>query len=492
MQIRRISPQLRCRVTANGPILSILLATLLVFGSGLGASFHLDDYTLFSDPAITSPSGWWQIWRGLQTRPLTYFTFWGNFQLGGQNSAGYHAVNLGLHLIAVALLYRVLGRVTGQKAALIAAALFAFHPIQTEAVMYVFERAILLATIFCLLSLEAWLDGRYWAAAAWFGLGLLAKEECVTFPLFLLLFRRALLPAAGMLCLSLAAGVRVLLAMKFLHVSGAGTAAGISPLEYFATQGTVILRYFRLLFIPYGFTFDPNIAIVRDWRGWWAWVVVLGTAALLWKFVRHGKWFAGGLILLAPSSSIFPAQDLAADRRLYLPMVAFAALAGLLLKDIDTRKVLIPAAVGLATISFFRAQVWRSEQALCTEAIRRAPTKLRPRILLARASPPGAALEILDAAEAIAPADPDPATEKGLRLLEMGLPEMALAEFERALALAPHEPRSLNNRGVALSRLGRREAAIEDFRQALRLDPCWPTPRENLELLGVEYPLPCR
>jgi len=258
------------QVAITGPILFVLAAVFVAFCPSLGASFHLDDYNLFSDPAITSPSGWWYVWRPLQTRPLTYFTFWLNYQFGGLNAAGYHAVNLSLHLIAVWLLYGVLARLVGERAALAAAAVFALHPIQTEPIVYVFERATLLATVFCLLSMRRWLDGRYWSAAGWFALALLSKEECAAFPLFLLMLRWDLVSAAGMLCLSLIAGARVILVLKILHIRGAGAGAGISPLDYFATQGTVILRYFRLLLVPYGFTCDPDIRVVRDWHAWLA------------------------------------------------------------------------------------------------------------------------------------------------------------------------------------------------------------------------------
>jgi hypothetical protein len=475
----------------NGPIILVLAGVLLAFGTSLGASFHLDDYTLFSDPAVTSPSGWLYVWHPLQTRPLTYFTFWLNYQLSGQDAIGYHAVNIALHLLAVWLLYGTLARFVGGRAALIAAAVFAFHPIQTEPIEYVFARAIVLATIFCLLSMRSWRDGRYWAAAGWFTLALLSKEECVAFPLFLLLIRPALLPAVGMLCLSVSAGGRVLLALKALHISGAGAAVGISPLTYLAAQGTVVARYFQLFLVPHGFTFDPDIPVARDWRAGLAWAVIVGVAALLWKCHPHGRWFTAGLILLAPSSTIFPAQDLAADRRVYLPMVAFATLAGLLLVDVP-RRILIPLAVGLIAVSFGRTQVWRSEQTLWAEAVERAPKKLRPRILLARASDMETAMEVLNAAQSIAPEDPNPPLEKGLRLIAANLPDLALSEFERALALAPNDPKIINNYGVALAKLGQEDAAIEEFRYALRIDPCWSSARANLELLGLTYPVACK
>jgi hypothetical protein len=267
-------------IPAHVLVTAVILGVLAVYGISLGSLFHLDDYNLFLSPAVTSPSGWWHVWTPLQTRPLTYFTFWLNYQFGGQSPAGYHAVNLALHALAVWLLYSVLVRILGGTAAFISTCLFAFHPIQAEPVVYVFERATLLAMIFCLLTLRAWLDKRYWKAAGWFALALLSKEECVTFPLFLLMFRRAFLPAAGMLCLSIAAGCRVLLALRVLHISGAGAAAGIAPLDYFTTQGTVILRYFRLLIVPYGFTCDPDVPIVQAWCGWLSWAVILIAVAV--------------------------------------------------------------------------------------------------------------------------------------------------------------------------------------------------------------------
>jgi hypothetical protein len=472
-------------------IMVLLSVTILVFSPSLGASFHLDDVTLFSDPIVTSPSGWWYVWRPLQTRPLTYFTFWLNYQIGGQNAIGYHAVNIVLHVAATWLLYRMLTRVAGAKPAYIGAVLFALHPIQAEPVNYVFERATLLATVFCLLSAHSWLEGAYQRSIGFFVFALLSKEECVAFPFFLLLIRPAMKPAIAMLALSAAAGVRVLLALEFLHISGAGTRAGISPLDYLSTQGTVILRYLLLLFAPYGFSCDPDIPVVRHWRAWLAWTAVIALAALIWRFRAPGKWFAAGLILLAPSSSIFPAEDLAADRRLYLPMVAFAGFVGLVLERVGRQAILIPAAVALTALSTHRSLVWRSEQRLWAEAAQRAPKKMRPRIFLARLAGTEDALRILDEAHAFAPNDPRPLIEKGLRLMDVKLPGMAVHEFECALALAPDDPAALNNYGAALSLLGKREAAVEQFRHALRVQPCSATPRKNLALLGVRDETRC-
>jgi protein O-mannosyl-transferase len=76
------------------------------------------------------------------------------------------------------------------RAADYAALIFAVHPLQTEAVNYVWARANLLMTTLCLLALREWLRDRGWCAVAWFGLALLAKQECVALPVLLLFERR--------------------------------------------------------------------------------------------------------------------------------------------------------------------------------------------------------------------------------------------------------------------------------------------------------------
>src|ERR1035441_1728122 len=74
--------------------LLLLAAALAAFGASLGSGFHFDDYAIFSNPVLTSPWGWLQVWGWRQTRPLTYLTFWLNYQAGGQDPLGYHPLQL--------------------------------------------------------------------------------------------------------------------------------------------------------------------------------------------------------------------------------------------------------------------------------------------------------------------------------------------------------------------------------------------------------------
>ena len=381
---------------------------------------------------------------------------------------------------------------------MIAVAIFAVHPFQADPVNYIFARSTLLATLLCIASLESWTRERYWLAVAWFAIALLAKEECVAFPVFLFLLSLAKsrlakvwMPITAMFFLAAAAGLRVMLLTR-VPGSGAGTQAGVSAQSYLLAQGVAILRYLRLLLIPWGFTVDPDIPIPPVWLGALAWLAVLSLAAvclLHFKGARAGFWFIAGLILLLPSSSIFPANDLAADRRMYLPMIGFAVCAGLLLERV--RPVYLAAGlVILTTLSFRETLTWRSEESLWTNAVERAPEKLRPKIQLSRAVEPQRALAILDEAQRQAPNDWRVATERGRVYLTMRNPGQALVEFGRALALAPHEADAFNNRGAALLALDQKDAAREDFERALAIDPCEFNARVNLQHFGARSQVP--
>src|SRR5262249_362855 len=206
---------------------------------------------------LRSPMGWLEVWGPRQTRPLSYLTFWLNQQIGGGDPLGYHLFNLALHLGAVMLAWRCLRALLGDRAGFFAALIFAVHPIQSEAVDYVWARPILLATLLCLASLAAWIDGRRWIAVPWFALALLAKEECAAFPLVLawIAWRKSdkpaawIAPIAAMLTLALAAGVRVIWALSVTPGAPAGAGAGITPARYLLAQGPAILRYLRLVLV---------------------------------------------------------------------------------------------------------------------------------------------------------------------------------------------------------------------------------------------------
>jgi tetratricopeptide (TPR) repeat protein len=480
----------------------VLAAALLAWAPARFGSFHFDDYSLFQDPAIVDPGAWLDVWRPLQTRPLSWFTFRLNYQWGGRNPAGYLAFNLALHAACSLALLSAVRRLAEPTAALVAAMLFAVHPAVNEAVCYVFARPIVLASLFCLLALRDWLaaagpqDSRRWRAAAWFALALLSKEECAAFPLVLIalewrpqwfLWHReerspAWRPLALMIALSLAAGLRVIWAVQAIGAP-AGTASGVRPLEYLAAQGASLLLYFSKLILPFAFTVDPEVTRSRGIQAG-CWVVVGLLVAASWRFRRHGTmWFAAGVLLLAPSSSVFAVSDLAAYRRMYLPLVAWSIAAALLTRHVNVRLqggVLLM----LAALCWPAAFVWKSEESLWRNAIRHAPGKLRGYLQLARSLPAEQGLETL--AEAARRTQTDAqgqariALERGRLLVSLGRNVEALAAFSEALALDPGNAVAMHNRGAVLWLLGQHEAARAEFLRAAERDPCLFEPRVYL------------
>ena len=466
----------------------------MAFGASVFGSFHFDDFSLFSDPAVISRSGWLQVWEPLRTRPLTYLTFWANYQAGGRNPIGYHLVNLLLHLGCVWVSFGALRRLMPTKAAFIAAGIFAVHPIQSEAVNYVFARSTLLMTFFCIVALWFWTRGRHWTAVSWFALALLSKEECVAFPFFLFLLylsisrnSRELKPITAMVLLAVAAGVRVLFAIAVTPGAAAGARSTVPAWTYLGAQGRVIFRYLGLVVWPTGFSVDPDVDAIPDWWAWIALIALLVLSAKHFTKARAGFWFIAGFLLLLPSSSVFTASDLAADRRMYLPMLAFSAAVAVLVQTWNTG-VLATVCLALASVSLLRTHVWRDEVSLWTDAVERAPQKVRPRIHLARALPPQEALEQLEAANRLDPNDPLVAQELGRVYIALKQPDKALSEFGRELALSPNDPFALTNRGVALLLLQQVDAARQDFARALQMNPCLFQARLNAMRTGATLP----
>ena len=459
---------------------AILLLVVAVYGQTIAFPFHFDDYALLADPVLTSPDGWWQVFRFDQTRPLTWLSFWLNYRLGATNPATYHALNVLLHLAATAAAHAVFRRLTSPPAALLATAIFALHPLQSEAVCYIFARATILTTLFCLLSWREWLADRPWPAVGLFCLALLAKEEAVSFPIFLWLATRdkprRWPPVAAMLAASLAAGLRLLWVAA--HTPGSGLTPSPSG-QYLLLQSVSITRYLQLFLLPTGQNFDHHITLSI------APVALVALIALVaWRRPPGSFWLLGSLVLLAPTSSLIPLADLAYEHRMYLPLIALSLPVALWLTRLP-RPVQVLLPLVLAATTFARARVWTSEQSLWADAAAKSPQKLRPKLQLARTlfqSDPERAESLLLEARRLEPRNPETYTQMGTLMLEQRNPYGALGEFEDALRLST-SPDTLSNRGTALFLLGRLGEAEADFRRALDLQPCHYNARHNLLLL---------
>jgi tetratricopeptide (TPR) repeat protein len=490
------------------PPKSLLICCLafVVLSPSVVGSFHFDDYFMLDDPIVQAASGWWEVFRLERTRPLTYLTFWLNYQLGGDDPLGYHVLNLLLHLAAVWAAWLVFRKITNDRIAWMATMLFALHPVQTEAVGYVFGRATVLAAFLCLLCWGAWIDRRYGRAVLWFTLALLAKEEAAALPMFLVAYEYLYRGHKGRperewlrtwLIMSLpcaAAAARLFYVASVTDGAGAFFDLGrITPLNYLLTQARAVWLYLQLLVFPVGLNFDRDFPLSTGFdtatlRAWVALLALIGYAGWRARMQRTWFWLLGGLILLLPTSSFLPLGDLVAERRLYLPLISLALGLGTLLVKAP-RPVAIVALLVASGLTAQRSMVYMTEESLWRDTAEKSPRKVRPQLQLARAL--GAKdtpnhteqLALLKKAQTLAPNDPEVAVELGVFHLRKGDAEAAETFFESAIEHGGRTSSALTNWGAARFTLGDRADAVSAFREVLALDPCHFDARNNLLLV---------
>lgn len=308
----------------------LLLALLVAYWPALRAGWIWDDDSYVTANALVqSPEGLWRAWIPGQTPqyyPLVFLSFWAQYALHGLNPFWFHLVNVLLHGCSTVLLWRILVRL-GVPGALLAAALFALHPVQVESVAWVTERKNVLSMALALVSVLAWLrwrDGtnartaRTWCAlslAAFVG-AMLAKTTAVAVPVALLAIDwwrgRGVRPAAVVML-----GVMTLIGVgmglhtahvEVTHVGACGVMFERTFVERLAQAAQAWWFYPGSWARPGGVMFVyPFFA--QGPEGWLPWLALAGGVAVLLFAVaaaRRGR--RGPLALLAIyATGIFPA-----------------------------------------------------------------------------------------------------------------------------------------------------------------------------------------
>lgn len=406
------------------PILVLLAIGIIAYWNSFDVPFVFDDvFAIQMNPVVQSGSA--LLPAQLLARSVLYFTFAANYAIGGDSVWGYHLVNLLLHLLNGILIYflatRIFNRTLGQKEgaasfALLAAAFFLVHPVQTESVTYISSRSELLSTLFYLLAvlLFAYRSPERIGFAfslligIFFLLGIGTKETVISLPAALLLYDfiffsnaqvRAVLSRWRFYLTFILGAMAVafyLLAFKLQSSVGGAAPGNLSSYHYFLTQLRVIVRYVQVLFIPAGlnlaYDFRPSTSLF-DIRVILSAVFLLALVCLGWWLRRRNPVVAFSLlwffVTLAPTSSFVPVLDVIYDHRLYLPMIGVCLSFPLLIDFIRefVRSKLgwrLPAAAFGATVviafvvgTVMRNEVWRDEVRLWSDVIAKSPGKAR-------------------------------------------------------------------------------------------------------------------
>jgi Flp pilus assembly protein TadD len=369
-------PRLPSRLAPWLGLGAVLAAAVVAYRPALPGPFVLDDWgsiegsTAIRAPgAVRIPSLPDLLGPG---RPVTEVTFALDWRAAGLDPVRFHAVGLGLHLLATVLAFAWLralleraGHARPRAIALVVAGAFALHPIQAESVAYAAQRAEVLSSLLYLAALllldraaATWPGWR--SAFAWGGgvvtwvVGMGAKSIAISAPAAYVLDQavvarpgergaapllrragRALLLAAPIL--ALAAWSAALHFRSFAATPGGGagfTETSVGPGAYFLTQLRVTWLYLRLVAWPDALAFDRSFAATTSFDGPVAaaalgWVLLLGLAGWLWFRAERAdgprpaaRLAAFGLLLwpvvLSPTSSFVPVADLAVEHRVYL------------------------------------------------------------------------------------------------------------------------------------------------------------------------------
>jgi tetratricopeptide (TPR) repeat protein len=511
------APRLLARPWLAGALLA-LLTTVAYLNSFRGAFLFDDLPAIIENPALRSfaqallPS----VDGGLTVsgRPLLALSFALNHAVSGIDPWSYHLVNLAIHLVNGLLLAAIVRRTLGQPAlvarwgadapsvAFIAAAIWLLHPLQTESVTYIVQRAeslvalCYLGTWGCLIRMAEQPTRLGWGFAAFLLClaGMAAKEVMATAPLVLALYDRLFLAGSwrevwtrrGRLHVSLAA-TWLLLGALMLTTGGRGGTAGfgtpMSAIDYALTQFPAIAHYLRLFAWPHPLVLDYGTVLITTWTIVLpAAVLVLGLVSLsAWGAWRGRAWGFCGLfffLVLAPSSSVVPiATQTMAEHRTYLPLAGLCVLAAAggvagLRTRVWFAVVVVAAALGAATWS--RNADYASRVGMYEDLAARRPTNARALALLAdyhqREGNLEAAQLWLERSVALEPVV-ESLNNLGNVLQARGDLARARPLFERALALRPTDPKTLSNLGNALAAEGRTDEAIAQFETALRLKP---------------------
>lgn len=319
----------------------LIAAAALAYFNALAAGFQFDDYNVIVDnPAAHSLAAWWEGMPGI--RPLLKLSYVLNW-LADPGPAGFHAVNILLHLANIALVWRLSAHVPAprgweqgparMRARILATLLFALHPIQTESVTYVTGRSMSLMATFGLAGLLAWLEShgraRPWlwraGALAGFAAAILTKEVAVVLPLALVLFRSPDARRAHAVFLLALAALALVVLFGFLGYQRLlveppprGLAANL------LSEANAVYYLIGQLFQPHALNIDPELPELTAWSARSA-LQVAGIATVLagaWLARRAQPWLAFGVfwfvILLLPTHSLIPRLDLASERHLYL------------------------------------------------------------------------------------------------------------------------------------------------------------------------------
>jgi Flp pilus assembly protein TadD len=469
----------------------------------------------------------------LPQRPLANISFALNFYVHQLDVAGYHVLNILIHIACGLFLYLLVKTTLNSPALrtrshpyawtpLLTTVIWLVHPIQIQSVTYVVQRMNSLAAMFYVLSLLLYARARqteqrlpgYALFAGCIISGTLAlgsKEIAATLPAIILLYewyflqdlswiwlkRRLALIAAVVAVIALV-GLSYLDFQPLEKILNSYGGRDFTVIQRVLTEFRVIVFYISLILLPHPARlnldhhvtvshslFDPITTVPAI--GFIAGLVVLAlyTARRQRLMSFCFLWYLGNLII---ESSVI-GLEIIFEHRNYLPSM-FLILMVVMPVDRFIRRpgakagILAAVALVLCIWTYDRNALWRDPVTLWRDCAAKSPNKARPHNNLGAAlARRGSFAEAVVNYRKVLLLKPDYAeAHYGLGAIRQrqGRFESAQRHYVDALNSKPDYPEAHHNLGVLLYRQGRLQAAVEHYRAALRIKADYAQAHNNL------------
>jgi len=464
-----------------------------------------------------------------------------NYYFHQYEPAGYHLVNVIVHIVSGILLWLFLKKTLGLKSvrfeknqaewiALVAALLWLVNPVQTQSVTYIVQRLNSMAAMFFLLSFIFYQNGRltgkkgrrwawYSAAALGWLLALGCKQNTATLPFFIFLYEWYFFKDLSTDWLKrnlkyfiIVIAVFIVVVLIFLGSKPIDRLTSISDFahleftlaERVMTQFRVVIYYLSLILFPHpsrlnlDYDFPLSYSLMNPPTTLLSLLGIIGLIALGIFLAKKQRlisfcifWFLGNLVI---ESSVIPIAIIF-EHRVYLPsMLVWLVPVILIRRNIKTPWPTVAlSSVLLVIFSYWTVErngVWRDAVTLWADCVKKSPNKARTYSNLGTAQKRqhmiDKARQNFRKALALDPNLADAHYNLGNILDEDGQTDEAIEHYRKAIERKPDFVEARNNLGVALLNQGKIDEAVEQFLNALKLNPDFALTYNNLGLANFK------
>lgn len=471
--------------------ISFFILVTFVYVGAINGGFIWDDITfIINNPTIQANDAFYRIWfskDSVDYWPIVYSLFRFEWLCFGVNPVGYHLVNFAIHSFSCTIFWRILVKLNCPYP-LFVAFVFCIHPVNVEAVAWIFQAKTILSAAFVLVSTLFYLkitDGKGWRnyllSLAFFLLANLTKISVVTWPLVFIGYElfishykiclKIIKKVAPFFIVSLIFGIlNVLWYTSYSKLSASEVIRDDHFLSRLLGAGQNIVFYLYKALIPLDLNFIyPRWNILGE--GFWTWLPSSMIAIFLFFFIVKRKSLPlFGIFLFYLLITLFPVLGFidiyfmryswVADHYFYLGLIGLiVAVITFVSNHINSKKIktIFASVFSLICIilSMSRATVFLSEEDLWKDTLKKNPDAWFVH------------------------------NTYGLALATKGNLNEGIAHFNRALKIKPDYIEAHNNLGDALIAQGKWDDAILEFNEAIRIKPDFAEAHYNLGFIFV-------